>query len=323
MAGITNTKMNGQIWIDKKSPYLLKYRYDNKTHILSVLQSFAREGSKVSVSGKVVCYDNNSLENKFSEANVRYASFPEDFGKVIGLSYVNEDRVFLVTGGELTIAASSSSGEISGVFDETITASSNIYPGMPIYWYIGTISKSDSTYTRSYTPGSQAGLLTLNNPNSQRSSEDYSDDLDAGLNVSYDNLPQVGVIKQINLREDDNNKLKNIIIDVRVSKFDSTLEWSWPKKYSHPGDNHTTRCGYIESSDTQNASFTIAHGLFTGNNTCFSSVSVRAISGEKEYSCMPTISNDYTNGTTTISMKTLEDLRYIVTGSVNYNVMRG
>ena len=43
----------------------------------------------------------------------------------------------------------------------------------------------------------------------------------------------------------------------------------------------------------------------------------------KEYSCMPTIINDYEKGTTAISMKTLEDLRYIVTGSVNYNVMRG
>ena len=72
------------------------------------------------------------------------------------------------------------------------------------------------------------------------------------------------------------------------------------------------------------ASFTIAHGLFTGNDKCFSNVSVGAIdNGGKEYSCMPAIVNDYEKGTTTIRMKTLEDLRYIVTGSVNYNVMRG
>lgn len=320
---MANTKMNGQIWIDKKSPYLLKYRYDNKTHILSVLQSFSKDSSSVKTSGKVICYDNDSSSNKFNEVNVRYARFPEDFGKTIGLSYLNEDRVFLVTAGELTIPADPN-GNISEIFDETISKDSSIYPGMPIYWYIGTISGSNGTYTRSYNSSSQAGLLTLNNPNSQRSSEEYSDALDAGLNVSYDNLPQVGVIKQINLREDDNSKLKNIIIDVRISKFDSTLEWSWPKRYNHSGDTHTTRCGYITSDINQEASFTIAHGLFTGNNTCFSNVFVRAVDDSgKEYSCMPTISNDYNNGTTTISMKTLEDLRYIVTGSINYNVMRG
>lgn len=319
MAGINNTKMNGQIWIDKKSPYLLKYRYNNKTHILSVLQSFTREGSDVTDSGKVICYDTDVTDS--GEAKVRYASFPEDFGKTIGLSYMNEDRVFLVTGGELTIAADSD-GNISGIFDETINKDSNIYPGMPIYWYIGTISGSNGTYTRIYDSTLQKGLVTLNNPNGERASEEYGPDLDAGLNVSYDNLPQVGVIKQINMQDD---KIKNIILDVRISKFDSTLEWSWPKKYNpHSGDDHTTRCGYIESADNQEASFTIAHGLFTGNDKCFSNVSVRAIdNGGKEYSCMPTIVNDYEKGTTTIRMKTLEDLRYIVTGSVNYNVMRG
>ena len=138
MAGVTNTKINGQIWIDKKSPYLLKYRYDDKTHILSVLQSFDSEGSSVQTSGKVICYDTGVTDN--GEAKVRYAAFPEDFGKTIGLSYVNEDRIFLVTGGELTIAADSN-GSISGIFDETINKDSNIYPGMPIYWYIGSISK--------------------------------------------------------------------------------------------------------------------------------------------------------------------------------------
>lgn len=321
---MANTKMNGQIWIDKKSPYLLKYRYDDKTHILSVLQSFSRESSSVRTSGKVICYDYSPSDSKFREANVRYAKFPEDLGKTIGISYVNEDRVFLITAGELTIAADND-GRISNIFDEVITRDSNIHPGMPIYWYIGTISGSDGIYNRSYDSNSQAGLLTFNNPNSQRSCEPYSDSLDAGLNVSYDNLPQVGVIKQINLKDD---KLKNIILDVRVSGFDSTLEWSWPKRYNHSGDNHTTRCGYIVSGDDQIASFTIAHGLFTRNDEgfdeCFSNVSVRAIDDSgKEYSCMPTIINDYEKGTTSIRMKTLEDLRYIVTGSVNYNVMRG
>ena len=318
MAGIKNTKMNGQIWIDKKSPYLLKYRYNDKTHILSVLQSFTREGSVVTDSGKVVCYDTSVTDS--GEAKVRYASFPEDLGKTIGLSYMNEDRIFLVTGGELTIAADSD-GNISGIFDETINKDSNLYPGMPIFWYIGTISGSNGPYSRSYDSTLQKGLITLNNPNGERASDEYESDLDAGLNVSYDNLPQVGVIKQINMKDD---KIKNIILDVRINKFDSTLEWSWPKKYNHSESDHTTRCGYIVSGADQSASFTIAHGLFTENNKCFSNVSVRAIDNNgKEYSCMPTIINDYEKGTTAISMKTLEDLRYIVTGSVNYNVMRG
>lgn len=204
---MANTKLNGQIWISRTEPYNLKYRYNDKNYIVSVVENFDYNSSSGITTGSVIAIDSTN--------GIRKAVFPDDLDKVVGLAYVKENQIFLVNKGEITVDTSA--------FQEYEILGENIIltKGDPVFWYIG---KTGSSYGIS-----DYGKLTVYQPNGQKPTDPI---IDNALNIGYDNLPQIGTVKSV---VDSNN----IVITIIPPVFDSSLEWHWPKERFSEISNNT------------------------------------------------------------------------------------
>ena len=144
---------------------------------------------------------------------------------------------------------------------------------------------------------------------------------DESMNVYYDNLPMIGSVADYEL---NGNQIKTLYINLNFSKFDTSLEWSWP-------GFHTSNCGKITKTDPVKNKLRIRHGLFADNNQNNQmSNHIEILASEDP----PTDNSDYTIAThainvftgddryTEIDLFTPEDLYYRIIGQVHYNLDR-
>lgn len=336
-------RVEGQIWIDKNLPNKLKYHTGGKDYVVETSSSYPtsldatglKVGQTVLPAGLLVKLDKTT--------GVARASFPDDLENVLGVLTAD---IKLQASGNTSSAIVSRSGYLTidepwQVFKEfeTLSGSSsdndyrdklptgyNTMIGKPVYWYIG------STTARAYTSPTtnEAGKLTFSTP----TKFEWIDDAGTGetsLNVAYDNLPQVGTF--VGIEEG------KIYLHLNFSKFDSTIEWTWPGVHSS-----INNCGRIVSTQTSSSpegktEIYIRHGLFANSSSKHNvrsfcnivALKNHEVEGEgessdpEEYLIQAPAVNRTTGSDryTKITISSPETLYYRVFGRISYKFDRG
>ena len=300
-------RFNGQIWIDKNSPNRLKYYVNGNEYEVVVSQNYAA----ASVEGGIEEIPTGSVVALTADGTISKAHFPNDIDKVIGIAGPAVGGSYpIITSGTLIVDKS--------VFYDSIDKSVdfNKFIGCPVYWFIGRTEYVEKTH--SYVTidccNNHCGKLTVGTPSGVQWGK--TEIADPSFNVGYDNLPTVGVISGV---EDG-----KIYISVNFTGFDNTLGWSWPLF----GD------GSI-SKDGNTVNIAIRHGLFHLNRNCdlkprcFCDIIALDADNDTEYQVAAAVDNYYeineieagiTDRRTEIVIKTLDDYRYTVHGTVVYNL---
>lgn len=309
-------RIEGQIWIDKNSPYSLKYYTNTRDYTVQVANSYKPKSEQgvpfeVLYSGTVV---------KFSgEDVVSPAEFPDDIdnvlGVVVGTVSVATQPVTVTQTGYLVLDEEALDHIFYG--DDLLTsyngftASSGI--GAPVYWFIGR-QNADYTYVDSKD---HKGKLTLATPSGMKWG--VTAVTDNSLNVGYDNLPQIGTIAKYTV---ENGKITSMDVHLNLSTFDSSLEWSWP----YIKTNEAATKGYIAGVTTrEGTNLIIRHGLFADyRQSALQIGDVEIFAGDTENATLYSINTsheDIVTGAdrqTKINLNTPEDLYYKVSGTVRY-----
>jgi hypothetical protein len=339
-----SNRVEGQIWIDRNSPYRLKYHINEKDYVVEISSSYSLDSSAISSdaadgdillpAGLLVKLDSNN--------GIEAASFPDDLESVLGvitqdvrkLSSTTATEVVVGRNGYLTIDEPwdvfvELEGTDANSFVEKLPIPDSIKSnyGLPIYWYIGKSGNAGGKMTYTSSEGSE-GKLTFNTPVGFR----WEKGMDPSLNVAYDNLPQIGTLVGI-----ENGKM---YIHLNFSKFDSTIEWTWPGVHSSgndPGD-----CGRIGPTLTEDKTeqtfeeIKIRHGLFADSSSNYHKVrSFCDIVALKDHEADGTNPDEYliqaptrniTTGNdryTEITISSLEALYYRISGRINYKFDKG
>lgn len=284
---MTKNRSEGQIWIDRNSPYKLKYYVHGEEFEVSVSQNYNTGETEFTAGNVVKIGDDGRLIQ---------AIFPQDIDRVIGvvsvtkkndpnpevsdhnvvLSVIESDNLLLFEEDIRNIFR-----EDLGITASNVTEKRNEYIGAPVYWFIG-ISEPNGSGGYNYIDSSDeleidpehpekkrsmAGLLTLNTPSGYQWKQTQIDD--DSLNVGYSNLPTIGHVSRLWLDEEDNQI--RMIINLHMTGFQNVMEWSWPHFYSKTvGENKVIvglKQGYSSASSDERGSVTIPvrHGLFPKN----------------------------------------------------------
>lgn len=189
---------NGQIWIDKNSPYSLKYIANNTEfslsgdagHIIDVGLNFS--------AGTVLAFDEI---NKF-----KAAKFPDDINSVVGIAGNTTNSAVhsltIKTEGVITLTPS----ETAGMFGNELSQA-NSWIGAPVYWKISKPGDTDF------------GKLTLMTPSGKQWKITAFDD--QRVNIKYHNLPIIGFVEAIS-----NDGAMDILLS--FTGFNTLIRWSWP-----------------------------------------------------------------------------------------------
>lgn len=340
---MAKNRVEGQIWIDRNSPYKLKYYVHGEEFEVSVSQNYHTGGKQFTAGNVVRIGDDGNLEK---------AIFPQDIDRVIGVVAVtnagsSDDPISVLESDNLLLFQD----DITAVFREDlgITASNvtekrNEYIGAPVYWFIGateSYEEGGETKYRYIDSSEYQGLLTLNTPSGyQWKQTQISDD---SLNVGYSNLPTIGHVSRLWLDKED-NKIR-MIINLHMTGFSNEQTWVWPHFYKN-GDRIVglVQKGIIASEGPrERESITIRHGLFPNNSDtlgttsnvhrrprCFCDVIAMPVNehDDTEYVTCATVDNFLgqteeeaasNDRRTEVYVRTYEDLRYSITGRVQYN----
>ncbi len=337
-----SSRVEGQIWIDKNSPYRLKYHINEKDYVVETSSSYSLDSSVISSSETAVgdtLFPAGLLVKLDSNNGIEKASFPDDLESVLGVVTQDVKKLSNTTATEVVVGRSGylTIDEPWNVFVEFAGTDVNSFTkklpisdsvksnyGLPIYWYIG---KSESVsggmiYTYTSSEGSE-GKLTFNTP----SGFAWKEGMDPSLNVSYDNLPQIGTLVGI-----ENEKM---YIHLNFSKFDSTIEWTWPGVHHSDGD-----CGEIGPTLTEDETkqtsekIIIRHGLFANSSSNYHKVrsfcDIVALDkhepdNDNEYLVQAPVKNKTTGDDryTEITISSPETLYYRISGRINYKFDKG
>lgn len=330
-----SNRVEGLIWIDKNSPYRLKYHTNGEDY--SVETSASYKLSNVNGDAKIgdILLPAGLLLKLDANDGIVGASFPDDLEEVLGVLTANVKK----TGsGEATKAFVSRSGYLTidepwKVFKEFEELNKDTFNsdymkcfpgktyedivGRPVYWYIG--SSSIGEYTSPELKDS--GKLTLKTPVGLEWVEDKTEEENYSLNVAYDNLPQVGTLVKI--------EKGKIYLHLNFSKFDSTIEWTWPGVHDSESD-----CGKMgptvdeEKKEQIPKTIKIRHGLFANSNNKHKVRSFCDIvaldkhepENENEYLVQAPVKNVTTKDDryTEITISSPETLYYRISGRVSY-----
>lgn len=329
-------RIHGQIWIDKNSPYRIKYFVNNTEYETSVSQIFVAESSEAEALsvGMVVAVSNSG--------KIKRAVFPDDLESVIGI-VGSKKKVETASTPYYNISISISDklvlgkSEVNNVFVDlseskgTNTNYNHLY-GAPIYWFIGRQKKSGTTY--SYVDSSkQAGKVTFNTPTGFQWG--VTNITENEFNIGYDNLPVIGTVSSI--ITDTDGSIKELILNTNFHGFDKTIGWSYP--YT---DNSTLSRGILTPTNNV-ASIDIHHGLFPNSKTvkarCFCDViamntldSIDTVLKDTEYQVSAIVDNFYDKQElenasgdrhTHIEVHTPDTYRYNIHGTVVYKFQKG
>lgn len=316
-----STRIEGQIWIDKNSPYRLKYHTRGVDYEVSVSQVYDVDSEEYDnlYAGMVVALDESG--------NVRRAVFPDDIERVIGIVGQKNDslkKIALSKMDKLVLT----DVDIENTFVDVEDAVLSDIKGAPIYWFIGRQKKlSDGSYT--YTDSSDnKGKLTFCTPSGyQWKQTSIEEDC---FNIGYDNLPIIGTVGDI---EYSGSTITSLVINTNFTGFDKSISWSYP--YT---DNAELTRGVLTPDENNVASVDICHGLFPNSTTvkarCFCDVIAmpNGASDDTEYQVSAIVDNFYSTKEqetasevrhTHIEVHTPDTYRYNINGTVVYKFQKG
>ena len=344
-------RVEGQIWIDKNLPYKLKYHTRGEDFIVETSSSYTfsynEKYSSYSVGDTIL--PAGMLVKLNNTGEVEEASFPDDLENVLGILSTDVKKTgpasisnaIVSRSGYLTIDEpwkifkefeSLKNSSTEDEYKKNLPAEYDTMIGKPIYWYIGKVevtgSGDSAVGTYKYDKNSDAGKLTFNTP----VGFEWNSTLDSSINVSYDNLPQVGTLVKI--------EKEKVYLHLNFSKFSSTINWSWPGVH----DKENSTCGLIETTQTKDAQddskeIFIRHGLFADSDNKHNVRSfcdiVALKNHESEDKEDETIREEYlvqapvinkTTGSdryTKITISSAEDFYYRISGRINYKFDKG
>ena len=298
MANLNRT--NGMIWIDKDSPYRLKYHIHDEDYTVETSVTYkcpVTEGKSLSV-GTVV---------KLTEGdNIASALFPVDLSNVLGIILATEegvDQVPVSVGkiGSIIIPKA----DLSKVFvardlsENGFNSQFSPIIGAPVYWDCG--FTNGTTYTAPL-----AGKLTIQTPSGFKyHQKTWNND---NTNIGYNNLPQVGNVVNITA--------ESIEIHLNFSTFDSTIEWFWPAIGVNAGKF---------SAAAENQTFSMYHGLFAPTTiegvrtTVKCPCKMTAQINDNDLDIMAHFSHNLANSYTAVTYSIPEDLTHVyISGEVIY-----
>lgn len=360
-------RVDGQIWIDKNSPNRLKYHINEQDYTVEVSSNYkysddpiteaTQEGNVELASGTLVKLNDKGL--------IEPAKFPDDLENILGVLMnnvkitKNDENEYIYTD-----AIVSRSGYLTIDYmniDSSLTSSPYAHSffgynenendleckdgkpvhfekGSPVYWFIGRYKKEGVTFTfinpkymNDQSRYTRAGKLTFATPVGYP-----SDPIDPSLNVGYNNLPQVGTVADYEVKDD---KITKVMIHVNFSKFDSSLEWTWPRKHISGAIEDNKSYGFDEpniiNSEQQDSSLIIRHGLLqTPTNNAKPKCLCEILASEKhegneseEYRVTASISQiisenskdeNILENNTSITVSTYKPMFYRVFGTVSY-----
>lgn len=357
-------RVDGQIWIDKNSPNRLKYHINDQDYTVEVSSNYgysdesiaaaAVEGTVELASGTLVKLNEKGL--------IEPAIFPDDLENILGILMNNVKITKNDEGQKIrTDAIVSRSGYLTIDYmnlDSSLTNNPYAHSlfgyneeeddleckdgnpvhfkkGSPVYWFIGRYKKEGDIFTfinpkykDDQNKYARAGKLTFATP------VGYPLDPveDPSLNVGYNNLPQIGTVAAYNVED---GKITKVMIHVNFSKFDSSLEWTWPRKHVLNSIQENTSYGFDKPNiniEQQDSTLTIRHGLLqTPTNEAKPKCLCEILASEEhegeEYRVTASISqtisknNEKENvfeNSTSITVSAYEPMFYRVFGTVSY-----
>ena len=313
-------RVEGLIWIDKKTPYSLKYHTNRRDYTVQVANSYLSNASAANklYSGTVVRFD--------GENNVAPAEFPDNIDNILGVIVntvsASDEAVAVTQTGYIVLDTEALdnvfyTGDIETSYNG-FTATSGI--GAPVYWFIGRTTNSSGNYAYADSHANP-GKLTLATPTGMRWG--VTSISDNSMNIGYDNLPQVGTVASYKIATVEGvERITEMSIHLNMSCFDSVLDWSWPYLESSTEESK----GYIAgTADRAGRNFPIRHGLFADNQARALQISeLEIFAGETANTPRSTIitsHEDVITGNdrkTILNLNTPENLYYTVSGTIKY-----
>lgn len=314
-----STRIEGQIWIDKNSPYRLKYHTRGVDYEVSVHQVYDAESTELDslYPGMVVALNENGKLKK--------ALFPDDLENVVGIvsqKNTTENKISISKVDKLILSAT----EVNNVFVDIEDVTLSELKGAPIYWFIGRQKKSGTSFT--YTDSSKhKGKLTFCTPSGyQWKKTKIEDDC---FNIGYDNLPVVGTVGDISY---SNGSITSLTINTNFNGFDKSISWSYP----YTDDTNLSRGVLTPTNNIANVD--ICHGLFPNSKTvkarCFCDIIAmpNGASDDTEFQVSAIVDNFYSTKEqeaasevrhTHIEVHTPDTYRYNIHGTVVYKFQKG
>nr|DAL61216.1 MAG TPA_asm: hypothetical protein [Caudoviricetes sp.] len=267
-----STRVDGQIWIDKNSPYKLKYHIKGKDYVVDTNATYKVDSSIINAAPtNSVCLYAGTVVKLTSEeglgtSRITPAKFPDDIDNVIGVVVNDVVRTADENVLEATEAIISKTGYLTvnnptSVFVEAVGSTNWKKPedianliGAPVYWFIGETTKTTEGYGYKSATNLK-GKLTLHTP---AGVEVGTDSDDSSRNVGYSNLPQVGVVTSYTTLGE---QITSVEIHLNFARFNPTIEWTWPLNHTDYQDKKVA-----SSEEGKGAIITIRHGLFGDNN---------------------------------------------------------
>lgn len=312
-------RIDGQIWIDRNRPHRLKYHIDGIDYVVEVAAAYYYDTTLGDLPA-------GTLVKLVGENQVEPAIFPQDIDNILGIAQTSAKA----NQGEASISVSRSGylvlleEDIKEAFwnEEDLNLTTNKWDnktigiGAPVYWFIGRTKKNGNNWEY-YNSADYPGKLTLSTPAGYRwnvTSDNFTDD--DSLNITYDNLPQIGNVARYSVSE-DGTKVISMSIHMNFSSFDSSLEWSYP--------------AYHKGETALHSDKDFRHGLFPNTEDLMvSDVHIKAATTNPHQSLPLTLlapTEDYFTGDkrTKIIMNIPPEENYLfrVSGEVRYNLDEG
>lgn len=341
-----STRTEGLIWIDRNSPYRLKYHTRGEDYTVEVATNYdvtSDNTAKKISAGQVL-----TLKSENGKVIATHAKFPKDLDAIAGVALQSQlnGKVTIGNSGYIVLNADQiGKSFVSGDVKEIIDAGVNeegapAYVGAPVYWFIGRFKKGKNGESDGFDYSSSTeniGCITVGTPSgykvgrSKVGTGDSRECIPREFNVEYDNLPQIGSIVKYEIK---GNSITSMTIQLNFSDFDSTIEWSWP--YICEG---STGCGKVSQITTETGSdadtnffnrrqLKIKHCLFPSGTDGVNFGATESVTAYYEHdgtideyhieTAMKHVTDDK-GGYSEFNGSTPEDdLKYRITGSVTY-----
>ena len=332
-----STRTEGLIWIDRNSPYRLKYHTRGEDYTVEVATNYdvtSDNNAKKISAGQVL-----TLKSEGGKVIATHAKFPKDLEAIAGVALQSQlnGKVTIGNSGYIVLNADQiGKSFVSGDEDEIIAAGATAYIGAPVYWFIGRFKKGENGGSDGFDYSSSSeniGCITVGTPSGYKVGRDKvgtgnsREYISREFNVEYDNLPQIGSIVKYEI---EGKSIKSMTIQLNFSDFDSTIEWSWP--YICEG---STGCGKVSQIDSdKNTNFSnrrqidIKHCLFPNGTDGVKFGATESVTAYYEHdgtfdeyhieTAMKHVT-DNKGGYSQFNGNTPEDdLKYRITGSVTY-----
>lgn len=332
-----STRTEGLIWIDRNSPYRLKYHTRGEDYTVEVATNY--DVTSDSTAKKISAGQVLTLKSENGKVIATHAKFPKDLDAIAGVALQSQlnGKVTIGNSGYIVLNADQiGKSFVSGDKEEIIASGATAYIGAPVYWFIGRIKRGENGGSDGFDYSSSSeniGCITVGTPSGYKVGRDKVGTGDSReyipreFNVEYDNLPQIGSIVKYEIK---GNSITSMTIQLNFSDFDSTIEWSWP--YICEG---STGCGKVSQIDSdKNTNFSnrrqidIKHCLFPNGTDGVKFGATESVTAYYEHdgtfdeyhieTAMKHVT-DNKGGYSQFNGNTPEDdLKYRITGSVTY-----